>query len=914
MKNYHRFRFLLSRLTRSWIIPCFLLLALPIFGSAASADTEYFGNLVNDNGKVGISVCTFLDGVLQPDTVWTLAWGTSADTDPADRVTITSGVTTLGDRGTTVFLNGNLLDFWGIDPSFEISGPNQNVAGFVSPWTKVKTGDGVPAFYTNYEGDAIPAGGWLAVPAQKEVGSRDVAHPAGILRSGVFTLTGDAITFQLRGGPNDVSLPIPTDEDHTAGFMGVALRDANTGAYLATAQRIGGGSNDWQLCGFSSGNVLNFDSLIGLDVTLDLIDDYSGGWGWMTIDNFQMIGDLPWDANLVYFLTVGDMTVSFGTPLEGGNDVPEPAAWVLMALGAAGLAVRRRKTRFFRAASFLFLGFCVFGFSVAKAQAPVPELRVFDILGDSIIRSDLVNWNYLAAVRYTNDGGSSNFDVSGVTFYRHESPWNVFAPVAPGLSFAWSGAVENYGATAGETPSYMSGSAIKGVFAGSLYNGTDNANNGRDRALTISGLDVGSYYTIQIFNSTTRWDSTRNGVFSFYSDAGGSPDTFQIFGSNYGFPQNQTTSITLNEQNVAGNFPNLIPTNSGGPPNPANLVSIEYTFQATATNMKIDLESLDRNNSWHFYGLAVAQHEFNPFVPTGTLTNNNGTLLASLASFDGETKLPLNVNWKLEVAGSEDGPRTTLTGGITAANGSAFTPKENAFLSLGLDPSFEAAGRGESTPWQIVLNGRGEAPYGTSFDVIYSAQDGDYFAVPGQTTVGDRDNGGVGSPGILRSGEFTLLPGDEVSFRIAAGNGSDVRPTNENNISGFLGVALRDAVTGDYLLTKRRSGAERDWQEVMFTADEILGVMTGDTLKVTLDLIDDYNGGWGFACFDDFQLLRGFEIDPKLYYFLSVEGYGDVAMLGPGMNDETDVPEPAAWVLMVLSVVGLGMMRKICRA
>jgi len=86
---------------------------------------------------------------------------------------------------------------------------------------------------------------------------------------------------------------------------------------------FGGRSNQWHTAGFY--NIA--EGLIGREVTLDIIDAHYGDWGWIGVDDFQMIGALPWDVGGTYTLTV----------------VPEPATMSLLALGGVALLRRRRK-------------------------------------------------------------------------------------------------------------------------------------------------------------------------------------------------------------------------------------------------------------------------------------------------------------------------------------------------------------------------------------------------------------------------------------------------------------------------------------------------------------------------------------------------------------------------------------------
>ena len=311
--------------------------------SSAQAQLVDYGQLeISAGGKLLITAQTTLNGVLEPNTVWKLEVADSLD---GPRQTVTTGITDLSSAAVSVELLGN---FYNLDPSFELSGANRGNPEFVSPWRIIMAGAGEYAFMNGYQ-SAPTNGQWKAYPAQTNDGPRDDPHPTGLIRSGVFALTGDAISFDLLGGSGfDRNLIGLTQADLKAasdgqGFMGVALRDADTGEYLLTKRR-NGGENNWQKIEFTAAEIAALMAAGATDVTLDLIDEFSGGWGWMHVDNFQMLGDIPYLENLFYFLSVGETSdlVVMG-PMD--SDVPEPATWVLMLAGAAVVLLRRRVSR-----------------------------------------------------------------------------------------------------------------------------------------------------------------------------------------------------------------------------------------------------------------------------------------------------------------------------------------------------------------------------------------------------------------------------------------------------------------------------------------------------------------------------------------------------------------------------------------
>jgi len=302
MKNFSQF-------LRRWTWAGLLVFALAMFASPAWA--EHVGVVENVGGKVAIAAYSS-DGGTVPE--WSL-WWTPAGGAP---VLITSGAAPVGGPGAAVKVEGNLFEFWGMDPSFEQSGANRNNPDFVSPWNIVASGDNYPAFVNIYDLGAAQ-GEWFCAPEQSwEPWFRGQLDVLGIVRSAEFVLTGDDITFQIKGGrgPNRA----PAGENDIAGFMGVVLRDAETGDYLKTTF-FDNQSNQWHLLGF-----YDLQDLVGRKVTLDIIDNHYGDWGWIAVDDFQMNG-LRYDAN-------GTYTITFAA-------VPEPATMTLLAMG--GLAMLRRR-------------------------------------------------------------------------------------------------------------------------------------------------------------------------------------------------------------------------------------------------------------------------------------------------------------------------------------------------------------------------------------------------------------------------------------------------------------------------------------------------------------------------------------------------------------------------------------------
>ncbi len=515
----------------------------------------------------------------------------------------------------------------------------------------------------------------------------------------------------------------------------------------------------------------------------------------------------------------------------------------------------------------------------------LPELRAVSILDDSVIHSD---WNYLGLYSYTSD--TDETVINGVSVTK------TFTPSTG--NFIWS--------SAGASTDIAVPSA-SGLMANIFQHSISGAGL---RTMTVKDLVPGEYYTLQFFTSDTQWEAQRYGTFAFSGNSAGTNDRFAYYSAATAAPL-VNTAITLNQKNLSASFTDA-----------TNPMSVEYSFLATSDTFKLSLNSLDNSNTWHVYGLALAQRSSNPLTAltlNGTLENVGGKLVGSaFASYDG-AKVAMDVNWKLEMATSLDGERVTLSTGTSAFGdfGTAAAVKGNIFEALQLDPGFEAAGAGEASAWQIVKSGMGEPVYVTTFDGGNPFA-GKYAAYPGQTTHGNRDFSANGDyPGIIRSGEFELT-GDAISFKMWGGTGTTTgwdkgvgQPLrNENDVSGYLGVAIRDVATGDYVAFQGRGTNDGNWQTITFTDATIAALMSSGITTVTLDLIDEFYAGWGWGMMDDFQMLGNLPVNDSAYYFLSIEGWEDIAVFGPGLNGGTTVPEPATWLMLLAGAVGMGMARK----
>lgn len=107
----------------------------------------------------------------------------------------------------------------------------------------------------------------------------------------------------------------------------------------------------------------------------------------------------------------------------------------------------------------------------------------------------------------------------------------------------------------------------------------------------------------------------------------------------------------------------------------------------------------------------------------------------------------------------------------------------------------------------------------------------------------------------LRSPEFELDGSGNVSAWLRGGTGSgslagtsvSALPT-QSGAPGFQGIALRNADTGQFVLSGSKVTNGDHWENVVFTAAQL--AVLDQNATYTLDLIDAGHGGWGWVALD----------------------------------------------------------------
>ncbi len=113
---------------------------------------------------------------------------------------------------------------------------------------------------------------------------------------------------------------------------------------------------------------------------------------------------------------------------------------------------------------------------------------------------------------------------------------------------------------------------------------------------------------------------------------------------------------------------------------------------------------------------------------------------------------------------------------------------------------------------------------------------------------------------VLTSPQFTLDATASITFALTGGTGAAASPATGNfntlptatSGSGFEGVALRNSVTGAYLLSATKATVGESYVQLGFTNAELsaAGVL-GNGTQLQLDLINNFNGGWGWVALDN---------------------------------------------------------------
>ena len=93
-----------------------------------------------------------------------------------------------------------------------------------------------------------------------------------------------SFTYNAMGGSGSAATAGANENNVNAGFMGAALRRVSDGAYVASVRHPCTGGCAGQI----EQVVMPETGVAGEKYTIDLIDNYSGGWGWMLVNDFDI--------------------------------------------------------------------------------------------------------------------------------------------------------------------------------------------------------------------------------------------------------------------------------------------------------------------------------------------------------------------------------------------------------------------------------------------------------------------------------------------------------------------------------------------------------------------------------------------------------------------------------------------------
>ncbi|MCK4999068.1 MAG: hypothetical protein KAS23_06025, partial [Anaerohalosphaera sp.] len=145
---------------------------------------------------------------------------------------------------------------------------------------------------------------------EENFGDRDSDTNVKVLSSPAFLVTDDtAVEIWTLGGTGAVATPtwsnyadIPTTA--SSDFMGAALRRVSDGEYLLFSRRSASGQSNrtvnWLAIGWDATEIAAAVAGDSANETyvVDIIDAYSGGWGWLGTDDVTLtdaivVGDKP---------------------------------------------------------------------------------------------------------------------------------------------------------------------------------------------------------------------------------------------------------------------------------------------------------------------------------------------------------------------------------------------------------------------------------------------------------------------------------------------------------------------------------------------------------------------------------------------------------------------------------------------
>ncbi len=196
--------------------------------------------------------------------------------------------------------------------------------GTLQGWSTVMSGaySFLPMSTANNNGgmSAAQSGSYWVSDSDGVVGNRDSEGNTQFIRSPQFILGSGNLTFYLGGGshaalPANASSVLASPNTSSSGYMGVALENVSTGAFVLTLAGAGDNSS-WQAESFTQAQLAPY---VGGTYTLDLINQYNGGWGWIALDTVSIPAGRRGGGNLLPVATPLSIAANATLDLGGGS-------------------------------------------------------------------------------------------------------------------------------------------------------------------------------------------------------------------------------------------------------------------------------------------------------------------------------------------------------------------------------------------------------------------------------------------------------------------------------------------------------------------------------------------------------------------------------------------------------------------
>lgn len=723
---------------------------------------------------------------------------------------------------------------------------------------------------------------------------RDNPHTSLIMRSPEFALGDNAeIRFFLAGGQGGTDIPSSesdVSETTTAnGFQGMALRRVNTGDYVLTARRSGNGNAYLETVWNSATLKSITDQYPGETFTLDFIDAGDTSWGWTAVDDVSIRGLIDYDPDVDGNTPDDTLTViaAQGASLQAGTVTVLSSQGASVTVNSDGtftydpsgpfdyLAVGETATDTFtytisdgNLTSTASVTITITGVN----DAPFAANNQYVTGEDTILTGGNVITDTSAPLVYDFDTTSDNgADLDGWT--------DVIGQSFPGNQVFGNGQAGGRGTGAqaygtgnqdGAHPSLLMRSPVFSLAMGSqiqfsISGGSGSANlptNESQITANSSGsgaqgmglrrVSTGDYVltarrsgSANSFQTIT-WDSAMlDAIVAAYPGESFTLDWFDYYSGGWGFAVVDDVSITI--PIVVDSDPDASDTLtvaaaqgtalSGGSVTVTSELGAEVTVNSDGTF------SYNPQSVQALQELATGEIKYDSF--TYIVQDNHGAMSTASVTIavTGANDPPVAIDDFY--ATDED---TALTGGNVISDGTRYVYDFDTTSDNGADLDGWTDVLGLSYPGdQVITN---SAAYGGR-------------GVSGLSIgVGNWDSAHPSL--IMRSPSFELYQRAEIRFSIAGGTGASNLPANASDVpanssnSGAQGMALRRESTGEYVLTARRSGNGNGYQQIVWdrnTLDAIAAAYPGETF--TLDWVDYYHGGWGFAVVDDVSINTG---------------------------------------------------------